>query len=369
MTSLGNVSRIVDCEHKTAPIDPNGDHFAVGTPAMRGNRIALSQARRISRATFETWTRRMVPEAGDILFAREAPVGPVVRVPAVGNVAPGQRTVLIRPDAASVDSRFLYYRLVSPTVQAVAQALAAGSTVPHLNVADVRSLDLGTLPSLDEQHAIAKVLGALDDKIAANRHSIDAAHDLIETRTRSVMQRSTSFTTLGALLRLNYGKPLPAGQRMDGDVAVVGSGGVVGSHNVPLISGPSVVVGRKGSVGEIYWLDGPSFPIDTTYWVEPTGAPLSFLYYLLRSIDFGSMSSDSAVPGLNRDRAYGVQVPAVNPEALTRFERETAPLMALLAATKRESDRLAATRDELLPLLMSGRITVKDAELRIEEES
>ena len=96
MTKLGSVlESLVDCEHKTAPRDESGEFFAVGTPAMAGNRVNYSQARRISAATFATWTRRMKPGAGDLLLAREAPVGPVVMIPTAENVAPGQRTVLM----------------------------------------------------------------------------------------------------------------------------------------------------------------------------------------------------------------------------------------------------------------------------------
>src|SRR4051794_16594609 len=74
-------SNIVDCAHKTAPIDPDGKYFAVGTPAMRGNRIDYREARPISEATFDAWTTRLRPQEGDLLLAREAPVGPVVQIP------------------------------------------------------------------------------------------------------------------------------------------------------------------------------------------------------------------------------------------------------------------------------------------------
>ncbi len=128
-----------------------------------------SQARRISAATFATWTRRMKPGAGDLLLAREAPVGPVVMIPTAENVAPGQRTVLMRPNPRAVDSRYLYLALSAPATQLALQEKAAGSTVAHLNVADIRSFRFPwTFPSLHTQRAIAEVLGALDDKIAAN---------------------------------------------------------------------------------------------------------------------------------------------------------------------------------------------------------
>ncbi|WP_292701459.1 hypothetical protein, partial [Microbacterium sp. 69-10] len=120
-------THVVDCEHKTAPIDESGEYFAVGTPAMRDHRIDFSEARRISRETFNTWTRRLRPQPGDLLLAREAPVGPVVRLPDSAHVAPGQRTVILRPDLAVTSSRFLYYLLRSPKMQAELLVKAEGS--------------------------------------------------------------------------------------------------------------------------------------------------------------------------------------------------------------------------------------------------
>ncbi len=176
---------IVDCEHKTAPIDEYGHHFAVGTPAMRRNRIDYAEARRISEDTFRSWTRRLAPQLGDLLLAREAPVGPVVRIPITLNVAPGQRTVLLRPNPDVVDADYLYYLMISPEVQRRLLVKAEGSTVAHLNVADVRSLVLPGLPGIEEQRRIARVLRLLDDKIESAERISRLAEDLAQTYFQS----------------------------------------------------------------------------------------------------------------------------------------------------------------------------------------
>ena len=177
MTRLGDVlEALVDCEHKTAPIDETGDRYVVGTPAMQGNRINLAEARPVSRATYVQWTRRLTPRSGDLLLAREAPVGPVVQIPEEENVAPGQRTVLMRPKTSAASTRYLYYALAAPASQSALAEKAAGSTVAHLNVADIRAFEFAwDFPPLRNQVLIADVLGALDDKIAANRRLATAA--------------------------------------------------------------------------------------------------------------------------------------------------------------------------------------------------
>src|SRR4051794_7576937 len=119
---------IVDCEHRTAPV---GDGFAlsVGTRAMKIGRLVLKACKPVSEDTFRAWTRRCTPTPGDLILAREAPVGDVVRVPPEPPVCLGQRTVLVRPDQGSVDPRFLHYWLLGPVAQAEMAARAAGATV------------------------------------------------------------------------------------------------------------------------------------------------------------------------------------------------------------------------------------------------
>jgi type I restriction enzyme S subunit len=109
---------------------------------------------------------------------------------------------------------------------------------------------------------------------------------------------------------LHYGKALPERDRKDGDIPVYGSGGITGFHNRALVKGPGIVVGRKGTVGAVYWETRPFFPIDTVYFVEPVNgcADNRFLYYLLRNLPLASMNSDAAVPGLNRENAYALRV-------------------------------------------------------------
>lgn len=297
--------------------------------------------------------------------------GPVVVVGRKGSV--GNLTFLDGPawpiDTAfyiegneHIDVQFAYYLMQTLPFR----SMNNDSAVPGLNRTEAESLSI-RLPDPVSQGSIVSVLSALDDKIAANR-CLESAIDSLLGAQVSSMWKTAEKVPLGEQLRLHYGKALPVSQRAEGAAVVVGSGGVVGSHNEELISGPAVIVGRKGTVGATYWIAGGSYPIDTTFWVEPTGAPLAYLYYLLKSIDFVSMSSDSAVPGLNRNRAYATEVPRVSASDLETFESASSGLMRKLEASQSENRTLAATRDELLPLLMSGRITVKDAERRVEQE-
>ncbi len=104
---------------------------------------------------------------------------------------------------------------------------------------------------------------------------------------------------------LAYGKSLTADSRIPGDYPVYGSAGEVGTHTNYLIDGPGIIIGRKGSVGTVYYEKRNFFPIDTSYYVIPKeGNDLRFLYYKFQTLGLNKLNSDAAVPGLNRNVAY-----------------------------------------------------------------
>lgn len=118
------------------------------------------------------------------------------------------------------------------------------------------------------------------------------------------------MTVVGDILELSYGKALKQSDRDGGDVPVVGSGGVVGGHSRGITDGPTIVVGRKGSIGSVTWIDGPAWPIDTAYFVRPKRDDLDrrWAYWMLRSLRMETMNKSAAVPGLNRDDVYRLDV-------------------------------------------------------------
>lgn len=157
---------------------------------------------------------------------------------------------------------------------------------------------------------------------------------------------------LGDVLQLNYGKSLPLKNRIDGAIPVYGSNGVVGSHNYPIVDKPGLIVGRKGSAGEVHFSRGPFCPIDTTFYVTEDDAPhtdLEFLFYLLRHVDLRRITGDVGVPGLNREMAYmePVRLPAALPE-----QRKIAHILSTVQRAIEAQERIIQTTTELKKALM-----------------
>jgi type I restriction enzyme S subunit len=165
--------------------------------------------------------------------------------------------------------------------------------------------------------------------------------------------------TLGEFIELAYGKPLKAEDRKSGPVCVYGANGPVGWHDEKLVSGPGIVVGRKGNPGVVTWAHGDFYPIDTTFYVEPKGdcRSLYFLYYALSLHNLANLSADSAVPGLNRNHAYMSKQVIPSQPVLTAFDSQISPIFAAIHANNEQSRTLATLRDTLLPKLLSGALS------------
>lgn len=116
-------------------------------------------------------------------------------------------------------------------------------------------------------------------------------------------------TKLGDELELLYGKGLKESERIEGIYPVYGSNGIVGYHNEYLVRAPGIIIGRKGSVGEIKFSHKDFFPIDTTYYVSlKNDNDIKFFYYFLLTLQLNEMNSHSAVPGLNRNDVYSIDI-------------------------------------------------------------
>ncbi len=162
---------IVDCEHKTAPVQVTG-YPSIRTPNIGRGWLILDNVNRVSEETYRAWTRRAVPQEDDLILAREAPIGNVALIPRNLDVCLGQRTVLIRPDKSKVEPRYLLYLLLSDPIQGQILSISNGATVHHLNMKDIRGLTLPRLPSLQTQRQLAGVISAYDELVENNTRRI-----------------------------------------------------------------------------------------------------------------------------------------------------------------------------------------------------
>ncbi|MDM2729163.1 restriction endonuclease subunit S [Citrobacter sp. Cy070] len=169
---------------------------------------------------------------------------------------------------------------------------------------------------------------------------------------------------LSDIISLKYGKALKQENRSGEGFPVVASGGIVGFHNEYLVNAPGIVIGRKGTLGKVYYMYENFYPIDTSYYIESKikNSKLFYEYFLLKSLGFENMNSDSAVPGLNRDSAMSSSITLPSFEMIINFNSFCEGFFNKIKINSTQVNTLENLRDTLLPKLMSGELRVQYAE-------
>ena len=177
---------------------------------------------------------------------------------------------------------------------------------------------------------------------------------------------------MGEVCSFEYGKGLTKESRDEtGPYNVFGSNGIVGKHTQYLVKKPCIIIGRKGAAGEVHLSLSPCWPIDTTYFVRQEEAiDLKFLFLQLKSLQLTSLDKSTAIPGLNRNDAYGKDfvLPPL-PEQhriVTKIEELFSQLDNGIAQLKTAQAQLKVYRQAVLKWAFEGKLTnagVKEGEL------
>jgi len=353
------------------------DYVDDGTPVINVRNIGFGWLKPeklefVSEETAQRLTSHLL-EQRDIVFGRK---GAVDRHLYVGDEQEhwmqGSDCIRLRFLSTDVVPRFASYSFLTGTHQKWMLAQAGNkATMASLNHDIIRRITL-RLPVPAVQEASVDILSAYDDLIENNRRRMmlleEAARQLYRewfvrlrfpdhehTRITNGVPEGWQRMVLGERVTLNYGKALKAEERTDGPYPVYGSSGIVGSHEKALAAAPGIVVGRKGNVGSVYWCPKDYWPIDTVYFIDAETSNL-WLFYALRHMHF--ISTDGAVPGLNRDFAYSRPLLVPEPRIVRDFLETAMPVHEQIAKLDEMNERLRAARDLLLPRLMSGEIAV-----------
>lgn len=295
----------------------------------------------------------------------------------------------LRADSEQIDPRYLFWFL-----QALYQSGEIEQyQVQHTGVARFQYTQFAAtkqvpLPAMHVQQAIAEVLGALDDKVAANTKlatTAGALAGLIYDRSAARFDARPMSEVLSPILG-----GTPARSRVDfwaGDQLWASAKDITGAQfgvvlstdekiteaavaatkAKPLPAG-SVILTARGTVGAVARLAAPASFNQSCYGFVPGDIPPGVLYFaitraVLRAKEIAHGSVFDTITMKTFDH---LPFPDFHAEALTATEGEVGPLLEAVAGVVRENSSLVATRDALLPQLMSGNLGVKDAERALE---
>jgi len=228
------------------------------------------------------------------------------------------------------------------------------------------------IPDRLTQDAIAEVLGALDDKIAANTRQIELLQSYLTGAYARALAADSRIVRLEEVAQFHNRRriPLSASEReaRAGEIPYYGASGVFGFVDEPIFNERLLLVGEDGSViteqgtsvSQYVW--GPAWVNNHAHVLTGVGISTELLYVAVSGTQVGELVTGAVQPKISMTNLKRLPLRLPVGAGLTELTAAADQLMAVFRMTSEENRTLAATRDALLPQLMSGRLRVKDAE-------
>jgi type I restriction enzyme, S subunit len=298
--------------------------------------------------------------------------------------------VRARPTPAIFNSRFASYLLNSDFYRSFLISRAKVTTMTTVDQETLASIDV-LVPPQSEQSAIATFLdyqiAKLDVLVREQQRLIGLlkekrqaviAHAVTKGLDANAPMKPSGVGWLGEvpkhwdikqlkwIVMFQRGHDLPSEKREDGDVPVVSSAGISGSHSRAMAHGPGIVTGRYGTIGAFHLVEGPYWPLNTTlYSIDLRGSHPNFLAYLLSYLSplFIMNAVKSAVPGVDRNDIHPLPtaVPSCAEQVMiaVKLDRDTAKLDELIREAETAIALLQERRSALITAAVTGKIDVR----------
>ena len=340
--------------------------------------------------------------ADDVLITKDSELWNDIAVPALveyeaADLVCGYHLAILRARKTTLIGNYLFRAVQSIGVASQFHVAANGVTrfgLSHQAIKDIRI----PVPSVLEQATIARFLDHADRRIrryiAAKRKLIALLNEqkqaIINNAVTRGLDPNVRLKPSGAgwlgdvpshwevkrlkwVTRLQRGYDLPADQRQEGEVPVISSGGVIGTHSQARATAPGVVMGRYGSTDAVYFVERDYWPHNTALFVTDfNGNDPRWCYYLLRTISKADHASKSAVPGVDRKDLYEIRVPRPSPSeqivVVRQIESEVAIVETAVDRTQRQIDLMREYRTRLIADVVTGKVDVREVAANLPDE-
>lgn len=339
-----------------------------------------------SESTIE---RYWIARPGDLVVNPMWLIGGGIGVSQVtGAVSPDYRVYKIGPE---LFPPFIHHLLRSQPYRDQYRLYARAETTfdRRISKQDFHPMPL-LIPPLEEQRRISEFLdaetGRIDQLLGKLRHQ----RDVLAEREGVTVPLAVAGARLGEgavntgvpwlpsmhpkarlvpllrVLQLQRGVDLSEKERRAGKVPVITTAGRVGWHDVALASGPGVVIGRYGSVGNVHWVEGAYWPHNTTLYVKNfNGNDPRYCYHVLRSLPYEMEQARAAVPGVNRNDLHRQPVVLLPLELQRRVARQLDTEMVQMESARerilRAEALLAERHRALITAAVTGQLDVTTA--------
>lgn len=273
-----------------------------------------------------------------------------------------QALLILRPEVDRVILKFLYYFLSSKQGYELLTQVSHGSVQVNIAARDiVQSIPIN-LPPLKEQKAIAEILSSLDDKIDLLHRQNQTLESLAQTLFRQWFieeaKEEWEEVTLSDVMELKYGKDHK--HLNDGKIPIYGSGGIMRYGDTAIYENESILIPRKGTLSNIFYVDEPFWTVDTIFWSKINSEKISgkLLFEFLKTLNFANMNVGSAVPSLTTKVLNEISFALPSLKEQEEFKQYTDNAWDKVKQNKKQIQILENLRDTLLPKLLSGEARV-----------
>lgn len=165
------------------------------------------------------------------------------------------------------------------------------------------------VPPIEEQRKIVVEYQAVERRIENNRRLIASLESTAQTIYRQMfvdnidpenLPQGWRMGKLYELIEIKYGKDhklIP-----DGKIPIYGSGGIMRYGNSFLHNGESVLIPRKGSLGNVLYVDGKFWTVDTMFYSTPKlNQVIKYVFQFVKSLNLANLDTGSAVPSMTTE--------------------------------------------------------------------
>ena len=263
----------------------------------------------IEESAFDDVMRRGKVELNDVLITTEAPLGNVASVDRT-DIALAQRVIKYRGKTGLLDNLFLKQKFLSESFQEILKSKATGGTVQGIKGSVLHQIPL-IVPSKEEQTKIATFLSAVDEKISQLSQKLHLLGQYKQGMMQKLFSQQIRFKANDGsefgdweilkfkdVITIKYGKDHK--KLKDGDIPVLGTGGIMRYVDSYLYDGESILIGRKGTIDKPQFISGKFWTVDTLFYTE-IGEKIrpKFAFQQLLLVNWLNLNEATGVPSLN----------------------------------------------------------------------
>ncbi|MCI6591921.1 MAG: restriction endonuclease subunit S [Spirochaetia bacterium] len=274
--------------------------------------------------------------------------------------------VLVFKAKENVSKEYLYYVLADDEFFKYSMTTSKGTKMPRGDKTSIMNYPIN-LPPLPTQQKIAAILSSLDDKIELNNKINTNLEQQAGTLFKNwfvdfepfggKMPEGWKVGKLSDLITVKYGKDHK--KLEDGNYPVYGSGGIMRKVDKYLYDKESVLIPRKGTLNNVFYINEPFWSVDTMFYTEMKKENIAkYVYFFVKGKDLNAMNAGSAVPSMTTEILNVIEVVIPSDEYLEKFENIVSPMFKHIKQCIIENENLASIRDTLLPKLMNGEIKI-----------